>query len=107
MQWFDPRLISDDVCSFLDQGAPWAQEVEISALKAWKLAGHPQVGWWVKVCDHTLNFEGRALETDRYPHSLDSKLPPTHKMKNRACYKQLFHGQAQVTGPYRTRMEKG
>ena len=31
------------------------------------------------MCVDTLNFDGRALETDWYPHSLDAKLPPTHE----------------------------
>ena len=30
--------------------------------RAWKLEGHPQVGWWVKVGDDTLNFEGCAFQ---------------------------------------------
>ena len=49
-------------------------EVEMIALRAWKLEGHPQVGWWVKVGDDTLDFEGGyILKTDWYPHSLDDK----------------------------------
>ena len=40
-------------------------EVEMIALRAWKLEGHPQVGWWVKVGDDTLDFEGGyTLKTD-------------------------------------------
>ena len=73
------------------------------ALRVWKLEGHPQVGWWVKVGDDTLDFEGGyTLKIDWYPHSLDSELMPTHKMKDRAYWflrlpqgggKELFHRQ--------------